>query len=155
MKKLERSIGLVSVIAISLSAMLGSGIFVLPGLAYTKTGSSIWLAYLIAGLCVVPAALCKAELGTAMQYGLPLTLVVFNDSAWGILKRNQKRFRDGQFFATSLVNPDFVQLAAAYGIDGRRVDCITDLHEELHSATRSDKMRLIEVSVPDGYGNFQ
>jgi APA family basic amino acid/polyamine antiporter len=66
MKKLERSIGLVSIIAISLSAMLGSGIFVLPGLAITKTGSSVWLAYLFAGLCVVPAALCKAELGTAM-----------------------------------------------------------------------------------------
>jgi len=42
--------------------MLGSGIFVLPGLAAAKTGPSIWLAYLVAGLCVVPAALSKAEL---------------------------------------------------------------------------------------------
>lgn len=66
MKKLERSIGLTAVVAISLSAMLGSGIFVLPGLAAAKTGPSIWLAYLLAGLCVLPAALSKAELATAM-----------------------------------------------------------------------------------------
>lgn len=46
--------------------MLGSGIFVLPGLAAEKTGPSIALAYLVAGLGVLPAALCKGELATAM-----------------------------------------------------------------------------------------
>lgn len=46
--------------------MLGSGIFVLPGLAAAKTGSSVWLAYLIAALCILPAALSKSELATAM-----------------------------------------------------------------------------------------
>ena len=46
--------------------MLGSGIFVLPGLAAAKTGPSVWIAYLVAGMCVMPAALCKAELATAM-----------------------------------------------------------------------------------------
>lgn len=68
MKKLERRLGLVSVIAISLSAMLGSGLFVLPGLAAAKTGPSVWLAYLIAALCVLPAALSKSELATAMPF---------------------------------------------------------------------------------------
>ena len=46
--------------------MLGSGIFVLPGLAMAKTGPSVWIAYLLASLCVLPAALSKAELATAM-----------------------------------------------------------------------------------------
>ncbi|MEZ4223106.1 MAG: amino acid permease [Polyangiaceae bacterium] len=66
MKELERSIGPIAVIAISMSAMLGSGIFVLPGLAAAKTGPSVWAAYLLAGVCVFPAAACKAELSTAM-----------------------------------------------------------------------------------------
>jgi len=66
LKELERSLGPVAVIAISMSSMLGSGIFVLPGLAAAKTGPSVWLAYVLAGLCVVPAAACKAELATAM-----------------------------------------------------------------------------------------
>ena len=46
--------------------MLGSGIFVLPGLAAAKTGPSVWLAYLIAAICILPAALSKSELATAM-----------------------------------------------------------------------------------------
>jgi len=66
MKSLERSIGLGAVVAISISAMLGSGIFVLPGLAAAKTGPMVWLAYLAAGLGVLPAALSKSELATAM-----------------------------------------------------------------------------------------
>ena len=66
MKKLERSLSLWSVIAIGIGGMLGSGIFVLPGLAAAKTGSSVWLAYLLAGVCVLPAALSKSELATAM-----------------------------------------------------------------------------------------
>ena len=66
MKKLERSLNLTSVIAISIGGMLGSGIFVLPGIAAAKTGSSIWLAYLLAAVCILPAALSKSELATAM-----------------------------------------------------------------------------------------
>ena len=65
-KLLERRLGLGAVVAISMSAMIGSGIFVLPGLAAHKTGPSIWIAYLLAGLCVLPAALSKSELSTAM-----------------------------------------------------------------------------------------
>ncbi|WP_430907083.1 amino acid permease [Maribacter sp. 2-571] len=66
MKKLERSLSLTAVIAISIGGMLGSGIFVLPGLAAAKTGSSVWLAYLLAAVCILPAALSKSELATAM-----------------------------------------------------------------------------------------
>jgi APA family basic amino acid/polyamine antiporter len=66
LKKLEPTIGLTATVAIGVSAMLGSGIFVLPGLAFAKTGPSVWLAYLAAGLSVLPAALSKAELATAM-----------------------------------------------------------------------------------------
>lgn len=66
MKKLERRLTLASVVAISIGGMLGSGIFVLPGLAAAKAGPAVWLAYLLAGICVLPAALSKAELATAM-----------------------------------------------------------------------------------------
>ncbi len=66
MKKLERSLSLSYVIAISVGGMLGSGIFVLPGLASNITGPSVWLAYLLGAICVLPAALSKSELATAM-----------------------------------------------------------------------------------------
>ena len=63
---MERSLGVTSVVAIALSAMLGTGIFVLPGLAAEMTGSSVWLAFLLAAVCSFPAAAAKAEMATAM-----------------------------------------------------------------------------------------
>ena len=45
--------------------MLG-GIFVLPGLAAAKTGPSVWLAFLLAAICILPATLSKSELASAM-----------------------------------------------------------------------------------------
>ena len=65
LKKLERTLSLPGAIAVSIGGML-SGIFVLPGLAVGITGSSIWLAFLVAALCILPAVLSKSELGTAM-----------------------------------------------------------------------------------------
>ena len=69
---LERKLGLFSVIIISLSAMIGSGLFVLPALAMLELGSGeyplggVWLAYLFAAVLVIPGAVSKSELSTAM-----------------------------------------------------------------------------------------
>ncbi len=65
-KELERDLGLPSVIAISIGAMVGSGIFILPGLAMKMAGPAVVLAYLVAGILVLPAALSKSEMATAM-----------------------------------------------------------------------------------------
>ena len=65
-KGLERDLGLASVVAISIGAMVGSGIFILPALAVGIAGPAVVLAYLLAGVLVLPAALSKAEMATAM-----------------------------------------------------------------------------------------
>jgi amino acid transporter len=65
-KDLERDLGLPSVLAISIGAMIGSGIFILPALALGIAGPAVILAYALAGLLVVPAALSKSEMATAM-----------------------------------------------------------------------------------------
>jgi amino acid transporter len=66
MKELERDLGLPSVLAISVGAMIGSGIFILPALALGIAGPAVIAAYALAGLLVVPAALSKSEMATAM-----------------------------------------------------------------------------------------
>ena len=63
---LHRSLGLYAVLTISIGAMIGSGIFVLPGLAFKIAGPAVVLAFFLAGLVVLPAALSKAEMATAM-----------------------------------------------------------------------------------------
>lgn len=65
-KELERDLGLPAVLAISIGAMVGSGIFILPALAMKMAGPAVVLAYLLAGLLVLPAAISKAEMATAM-----------------------------------------------------------------------------------------
>jgi len=65
-KELERDLGLFSVLAISIGAMVGSGIFILPALALKMAGPAVVLAYVLAALVVLPAALSKAEMATAM-----------------------------------------------------------------------------------------
>ncbi|MEF8853392.1 MAG: APC family permease, partial [Haloarculaceae archaeon] len=66
MKELERDLGLPAVLAISIGAMIGSGIFILPALALGIAGPAVIAAYALAGLLVVPAALSKSEMATAM-----------------------------------------------------------------------------------------
>ena len=65
-EKLERSLGLYPTMMISMGAMIGSGIFVLPALGYKKAGPAVILAYVLAAIVVLPAALSKAEMATAM-----------------------------------------------------------------------------------------
>ena len=62
----ERSITLIGVIIISLSAMLGSGLFVLPSFAGEMMGAGIWLAFLLSASVVLPGAISKSELAAGM-----------------------------------------------------------------------------------------
>lgn len=64
--KLARNLTLFDVYAMSTGAMFSSGLFLLPGIAASYTGNSVWLAYLFAGFLILPAMYCMAELSTAM-----------------------------------------------------------------------------------------
>ncbi len=63
---LRKELGLFEAFAIAAGAMISSGLFVLPGIAFARAGPAMIYAYLLAGLFVLPAMLAKAELATAM-----------------------------------------------------------------------------------------
>lgn len=63
---LERELGLFPIMMISMGAMIGSGIFVLPAIGYSKAGPAVILAYVVSAIVVLPAALSKSEMATAM-----------------------------------------------------------------------------------------
>lgn len=65
-RNLKKELGLFDIFCIASGAMISSGLFVLPGIAYAKTGPAVVVAYFIASLLVIPAMLSKAELATAM-----------------------------------------------------------------------------------------
>lgn len=63
---LKRELGLIEVFCISSGAMISSGLFILPGIAYGQLGPGVIIAYIIASLLAIPTILAKAELVTAM-----------------------------------------------------------------------------------------
>jgi len=64
--QIERSLGLIGVIIVTVAASIGSGLFVLPSFAAAVMGPGIWLAFLIAGIVFLPGTLSKSELASAM-----------------------------------------------------------------------------------------
>jgi acetolactate synthase-1/2/3 large subunit len=93
------------------------------------------------------------ELATCAQYGINPVVLMFNDSAWGVLKGFQgDRFGEGRRFATDLVNPDFVKIFESYGFEGTKVNSVNELGKALENAIASGKTYLVEVQTPDGFG---
>ena len=64
--RLNKTLGLADVFSISAGAMISSGIFILPGLAFANIGPAVFLAYALAGLCALIGTLATIELATAM-----------------------------------------------------------------------------------------
>ncbi|RIH66353.1 amino acid permease [Mariniphaga sediminis] len=64
--RLNKELGLFDVFAISTGAMFSSGFFLLPGLASQYTGPSVFLAYLVSGVLILPAMFSIAEISTAL-----------------------------------------------------------------------------------------
>jgi APA family basic amino acid/polyamine antiporter len=64
--QLKKQLGLLDVFAVAAGAMISSGLFVLPYIAFAKAGPAVILSYLFASLLVLPSVFSKAELATAM-----------------------------------------------------------------------------------------
>ncbi len=90
------------------------------------------------------------ELATAAQYGLGVVAIVFNNSAFGNVRRDQQMHYEGRLIGSELANPDFVRLAESFGIEGRRAATPEALKPVLEEAIAADRPVLIEVPIaPD------
>jgi acetolactate synthase-1/2/3 large subunit len=93
-----------------------------------------------------------AELATAVQHGLQVVAVVFNDGAYGNVRRIQKDTFAGRTIGSDLRNPDFVRLAEATGARGLRVGTPDALERAVMDGFRHPGPTVIEVplgEVPD------
>jgi thiamine pyrophosphate-dependent acetolactate synthase large subunit-like protein len=85
------------------------------------------------------------ELATAARYRLRVIALVHNDSTYGAIKNIQKRAHEGRYLDVELNNPDFLQLAAAYGVPGSRVQGPEELRAAVAAALDREGPSLIEV----------
>ena len=71
------------------------------------------------------------ELGTCLEYKIPIKIIIMNNSSLGLVKQAQKHYYGGRLYQSDMVNPDFVQIAAAYGIKGITIRTVEDLKNAL------------------------
>ena len=90
------------------------------------------------------------ELATAVQYGINLVTLVFNNSSYGNVYRDQQQQFGGRLLGSELVNPDFVKLAESFGVSACAVESPAALRPALERALAADLPALIEVKVPRG-----
>ncbi|MEM7534492.1 MAG: thiamine pyrophosphate-dependent enzyme [Chloroflexota bacterium] len=87
------------------------------------------------------------ELATAVQHNINAVLIVFNDSAFGNVRRMQKEYHGNRFIATELHNPDFVSMAESFGAQGLRAHNADELRQALRKGFDHNGPTLIEVPV--------
>ena len=63
------------------------------------------------------------ELATAVQYGINLVTLVFNNESYGNVYRDQQQQFGGRVLGSELVNPNFVALAESFGVSASSVAC--------------------------------
>jgi acetolactate synthase-1/2/3 large subunit len=87
------------------------------------------------------------ELATMAQHEIPAIVLVFNDSAYGNVKRIQQVDLGGREIASSLRNPDYVKLAESFGVVGRRTDTAVGLQTAIEESIKANEPTLIEIPV--------
>jgi acetolactate synthase I/II/III large subunit len=92
------------------------------------------------------------ELSTAMRFGIGVVAIVFNDRAYGNVRRGQKEMFGGRLISSDLYNPDFAKFADSFGMDYWKSDSPETLAPALDAALATGRPAFIEVAI-EGFPN--
>ncbi|MES9897640.1 MAG: thiamine pyrophosphate-binding protein [Sedimenticola sp.] len=99
--------------------------------------------------------MCCMEIMTAVNYNKPLNIVVFNNSTMGLIRKNQHQHYQQRYINCDFINPDFEQLAGAFGINYKQVAAEADLESLFSDYDLSGAINLIEVLIDkDAFPNY-
>jgi acetolactate synthase-1/2/3 large subunit len=87
------------------------------------------------------------EFATAVQYDLPVIIVVVDNGMYGTIRMHQERHYPGRVVGTALTNPDFAAYARAFGGYGATVEKTADFLPAFDAAQKSGKPAIIHVKV--------
>ena len=89
------------------------------------------------------------ELGTIMQYGVGVKMIILNNNFLGNVRQWQNLFYNRRFSQTPMLNPDFVRIAAAYGICGEDVSEREQLDAAIGRMLADDRPYLLNVRIDE------
>lgn len=99
--------------------------------------------------------MCCMEIMTAVNYGIPITVVLLNNSSLGLVRKNQFYNYDGRFIASDFVNPDYKKLADSFGINYFRVAAECDAENVFTKVDFRNNINLIELMLnKDEFPNY-
>lgn len=87
------------------------------------------------------------ELATIREYDLNIIIFIIDNSQLGIIRQWEETVYDIEKYQVDLLNPDFVKLANAYGIDSMKVESKEDLFDAIDKSLNSDNAFLVDVLV--------
>jgi acetolactate synthase-1/2/3 large subunit len=88
------------------------------------------------------------ELATAVQFKIAVVTLIFNNSSYGNVRRDQRERFGGRVVASDLVNPDFVKLAESFGVGAARVTSPEEFRPALEKALADGGPYVIVIEVP-------
>jgi len=88
------------------------------------------------------------ELATAVQFKIGVVTLIFNNNAYGNVRRDQVQRFEGRVVASDLVNPDFVKLAESFGVGAARVTSPDQFRPALEKALADGGPYVIAIEVP-------
>ena len=87
------------------------------------------------------------ELATLAQEQLPVKIIIMNNGYLGMVRQWQELFHGARYIGTPISSPDFVQLAASYGIPARRVSATAELEAAFDTARETKGPFLLDCKV--------
>jgi acetolactate synthase-1/2/3 large subunit len=87
------------------------------------------------------------DFATAVQYGLPIIVLISDNGLYGTIRMHQEREYPGRVIATELRNPDFVAYARAFGGFGVKVEKTADFPAAFAAARQSGKPSIIQLKI--------
>ena len=87
------------------------------------------------------------ELGTIMDYGIPVKVIILNNNFLGNVRQWQAMFFGSRFSATPLLNPDFRMISEAYGIPAEDVTSRSQLKDAVGRMVASESAYLLNVNI--------
>ncbi len=97
----------------------------------------------------------SSELATAVQEGINVVTIVFNNESFGASYADQENRYKARFIGTQIHNPDYAKLAESYGALGTKVSGPQELGPALRDALKANRPALIEVPIPNLVPPFQ
>lgn len=89
--------------------------------------------------------MCCMEIMTAVNYGIPLNIVVINNSTMSLIRKNQFQLYGERYIDCDFINPDFALLAQSFGINHTRIDTEADLDRLFSDVDLVGSINLIEI----------